>query len=69
MAMKIQNRAGNIVDVSEQLYLKMKKKNEVVKVIDAPKKTKKTEEFVCPVCGKVCKSKLGLTAHMRIHKK
>ena len=26
------------------------------------------KEFPCPVCGRVCKSKLGLATHMRIHK-
>lgn len=28
----------------------------------------KSEEFKCNVCGQVCKSKAGLTAHMRKHK-
>ena len=73
MAMKIENRAGNVVEVSQQLYQKMLKKGEVVRTIEAePKPEPKSEpknEFVCPVCGKVCKSKLGLIAHMRIHKK
>ena len=26
------------------------------------------EEFVCDICGKVCKSKAGLSGHMRSHK-
>ena len=25
------------------------------------------EEFVCDVCGKVCKSELGLKSHKRVH--
>ena len=29
----------------------------------------KEEEFVCKKCGKVCKSKFGLQAHMRHCKK
>lgn len=70
--MKIENRAGNIVEVSQQLYQKMLKKGEVIRTIeDKPKPKLKPEsknEFVCPICGKVCKSKLGLAAHMRTHK-
>jgi len=30
---------------------------------------KTNEEFICPECKKVCKSKVGLTAHMRTHQK
>lgn len=26
-----------------------------------------SNNFVCPTCGKVCKNKIGLTAHMRTH--
>jgi len=26
------------------------------------------DSLACPVCGKICGSKLGLTAHMRVHK-
>lgn len=25
------------------------------------------QEFICPVCEKVCKNKIGLNAHMRTH--
>lgn len=25
------------------------------------------EEFICPECKKVCKNKIGLTAHLRTH--
>ena len=25
-------------------------------------------ELICPVCGKQCKTKLGLVSHMRVHK-
>lgn len=26
------------------------------------------EDLTCPVCGKLCGSKVGLVAHMRVHK-
>lgn len=34
-------------------------------------KTEKTtsNEIICPECGKVCKSKSGLTSHMKTHNK
>lgn len=28
---------------------------------------KQSEDFICPECKKVCKSKIGLTAHMKTH--
>ena len=28
-----------------------------------------SNELICPVCNKVCKSKVGLNAHMRTHNK
>ena len=29
----------------------------------------KKSDFRCKVCGKVCKNKLGLASHLRIHNK
>lgn len=26
-----------------------------------------SNELICPVCGKACKSKIGLNAHMKVH--
>ena len=28
-----------------------------------------SQEFICPECQKVCKNKVGLTAHMKTHQK
>lgn len=28
-----------------------------------------SNEFICPICQKVCKSKIGLNAHMKTHNK
>lgn len=28
-----------------------------------------SQEFICPECQKVCKNKIGLTAHMKTHQK
>lgn len=41
-------------------------KNRLVVIPDKPE-TK--PEFVCEICGKTCKSKLGLGSHMRSHEK
>lgn len=27
----------------------------------------KPQEFICPVCKKICKNKIGLNAHMKTH--
>lgn len=43
-------------------------KKEVVAEVKEEKKEEPTGEFVCVVCQKVCKNKLGLTSHMRSHK-
>ncbi len=50
-------------------------KEELQKSLSVPKQTtieNKTEnntsnELICPICGKVCKNKSGLNAHMRTH--
>lgn len=34
---------------------------------DIDKKKNTSNEFICKVCGKVCKSQLGLNAHLKIH--
>ena len=36
-------------------------------ILNKQKKEKPEEGFVCTVCGKVCKNKIGLTAHSRTH--
>lgn len=37
--------------------------------IDLKEQTNLKQEFICPVCKKVCKNKIGLNAHMKIHSK
>lgn len=38
-------------------------------VEEAKEKAEAKEAFVCPVCGKVCASKIGLASHVKTHKK
>lgn len=33
------------------------------------KEKENTQEFICPECKRVCKSQIGLNAHMRTHQK
>lgn len=44
-------------NATEQTEIKNKKENN------------QSQEFICPECKKVCKNKVGLTAHMKIHQK
>ena len=37
--------------------------------IDLKEQTNLKQELICPVCKKVCKNKIGLNAHMKIHSK
>ena len=30
-------------------------------------KTNNSNEFICPTCGKVCKSQIGLNSHLKTH--
>lgn len=55
--------AANIKRVIDKVLTKRHHKN------DMPEKPKETNDLTCQVCGKVCKSKLGLASHMRSHKK
>jgi uncharacterized protein YbaR (Trm112 family) len=35
--------------------------------IDLKEQTDLKQEFICPVCKKVCKNKAGLNTHMKVH--
>ena len=35
--------------------------------IDVEAKIKASNEIICPVCGKACKSQLGLNSHLKTH--
>lgn len=36
-------------------------------VVNVEAKTNNSNEFICPTCGKVCKSQLGLNSHLKTH--
>lgn len=36
-------------------------------VINVETKTNNSNEFICSVCGKVCKSQIGLSSHLKTH--
>lgn len=42
--------------------------NEKEKVVEIKEVPKFEDVFVCNVCGKVCKNKVGYTSHLRSHK-
>ena len=46
---------------------KVENNNEETTTNENETENNSTEEFICPVCEKVCKNKSGLTAHMRTH--
>ncbi len=56
-----------LVIVSKQETKEAKETKEPAKPV--MKKTREQGVFVCPECGKSCKSKAGLLGHMRSHKK
>ncbi len=73
MSYRIKNRAGNIVEVSEEIYQRMARRGEVVEVLSSPagKSTEKEpvkseiiiDGFSCPVCLKQFKSEKSLKMH------
>ena len=46
----------------------LKTKKEQTRIENKPKEIS-NNEFICPECQKVCKSKIGLNAHMKTHQK
>lgn len=46
-------------------------KKEIVKVptIENEAQKETIQEFICPVCKKVCKSQIGLNSHIKTHNK
>jgi hypothetical protein len=77
----VKNQAGNrevqafVQRAEEQSVLTVPETKETP-VIETPEvptepeapKTGVTVEYICPVCGKRCTSRIGLTGHMRSHK-
>lgn len=54
---------GDIADIDFEAARVALEKGEIVPFKESE------AEFVCEECQKVCKNKLGLSAHMRSHKK
>ena len=36
-------------------------------MVNVDSKINNSNEFICPTCGKVCKSQLGLNSHLKTH--
>jgi hypothetical protein len=53
----------NCITVAKDHEFSMEEMTEPKKEITEPKK----EEFICDVCQKVCKSRIGLVGHKRTH--
>lgn len=49
----------------DKLETVLKPVERILKPIDEPEK----EKHICPECGKICKTKMGLVSHLRVHKK
>lgn len=48
------------------------KLGEVLKPVESvlrPVEERWKEQYICPECGKICKTKMGLVSHLRVHKK
>jgi len=59
------------MEIEHQQGLKNLRKAKVVnggKAIRVPLETVKDDELTCKICGKICKSPLGLLSHSRSHK-
>lgn len=64
-------RDREYIRVKTQLAIQAKEKEKTVKDEDIVHKRptiEGTDTWLCKVCGKLCKSKLGLASHMRTHK-
>jgi len=61
---------GDIADMDDEAARVPLEIGEIIPYIEGQEEEKKEiETFVCDVCGKVCKNKLGLNSHRRQHVK
>ena len=69
LLLKQKGQTWEIIDIAvkENISKPQGIKNETKSKNEQEKIT--TNEFICPTCKKVCKSKIGLNAHMRTHNK
>lgn len=70
--LKQAGQTWKIIDTAEEhkkvtMLLTQTVEKEPSKAID--KENSSNNEFVCEICGKVCKSKIGLNSHMKTHQK
>lgn len=59
IAEKIENISNNVGIETEHIEIETTIKNDKEKI--------QSDELICPVCKKECKSKSGMLAHMRTH--
>jgi len=80
MSVIIKNKAGNIVEVSEERYQRMAARGEVAEVVSGLEKKSSVEtivgeeevapvqKFVCDTCGKVFDKEKSLRMHRLVKK-
>jgi GT2 family glycosyltransferase len=62
--MKVSNKSGCILDMSQSDYERLISRGMEFTIVE-----EELNELECSICGKVCKSKLGLASHLRSHYK
>lgn len=60
-----------ICDVEDRAAIRLIRTGQYIPIVEVIEVTKKEikKGFVCEVCGKVCKNKIGLVGHSRTHNK
>lgn len=63
---KVINIAEKIEDISNNVEINTES-TEIETIIENEEEKEQSNELICPICQKECKSKSGMAAHMRTH--
>lgn len=63
------NNEENASYIEEEAQVQLIENNPERTEIENKEENNQSQEFICPECKKVCKNKVGLTAHMKTHQK
>ena len=67
LLLKQKGQTWGIIDIAVKEKTNRTEDKTITTKNENKEKTETSQEFVCPVCEKICKSKIGLNAHMRTH--